>query len=234
MTTASNAILTNSIDTVTAGTLTIGGTNTTQVNINENVTVSGTLGATTVTATGGITTPEPITLSYTVLPTFTPNQIGYQYVRTLASDTLIPDTSSNTDVVVQFATPNAITFPVGVWNVSFGLSFISLTTASTSITTYQTYASFLSGVIIGTQRMPTRLGLTNVSIGGSPITLTNSPNTSFNINDSLTFQNDVPNNELTLIFRLIFTNAVGGNLYLQGLIGSPATPTNYLILTRLA
>ena len=236
MTTASNAINTNLIDTVTVGgTLTIGGTNTTSVDINENVTVSGTLGATTVTATGGITTPSPITLSYSVLPTFTPDQIGYQAIRTLASNVLIPISSSNTDVTVPFDTPNPITFPVGVWNVSFVLSIASLTAspASTSITTYQTFAYFPTPVLVGTQRLPQKLGFTNMAIGGSPITVV--LNNVFSINDSITFQNDEPNNQLTLIFRLIFTNAPGGDIYIQGSSdGSPSTPNTFLVLTRIA
>ena len=95
-----------------------------------------------------------------------------------------------------------------------------------------TFANFSIGVIIGTQRMPQKLGFTNITSSTTPISVVSgSP---FSINDSITFQNDEPNNQLTLIFRLLFANATGGNLYIQGASGSPATANTYLILTRIA
>jgi hypothetical protein len=227
MTTTSNAIKTNSIDTVTAGTLTIGGTNTTQVNINENVTVSGTLGATTVTATGGITTPVPILLSYISVPTFTSNQIGYQEVRTLT--TTSASLTSNTLTPVPFS--SNIILPVGVWNISFGVRFIS--TGTTLVTAYETYATFASNINIGGVNVARNLGLTSyTTTTGSSYSVTSTDNLA--VNDSINISNNVGNNNLSLQVKVVFT---GDPIAVLGETTIPpetvATPNTYLIATRI-
>lgn len=227
--TASNAIKTNSIDTVTAGTLTIGGTNTTSVAINENVTVSGTLGATTVTATGGITTPLPILMSYTTVPTFTSNQIGYQDVRTLIS---------NSEPLVSNVPTNlmtSISLGVGVWNISFGVRFIAidgLPTPAVSVSSIQTLIDFSIPTSIGGVRMPETIGLTNMVSTFSVTDLNN-----LAINDSVTITNNNAGNVMILQVRVLFTTTNSSNVVLLGSTIAPgdvdATPNTYLIATRI-
>jgi len=226
MTTASNAIITNSIDRITAGTLTIGGANTTQVNINENVTVSGTLGATTVTATGGITTPLPILLSYATLPTFTNTQIGFQAVRTLT--TTSADLTSGSLTPVPFS--SNITLPIGVWNISFGVRFIS--TGTTLVSAYETFAQFANTPTVGGVNMPRNLGLTSYNTqSGSSYSVTSTNNLA--VNDSINLSISA-NNTLSLQVRLFFTGdpiAVLGETVIPP--ETVATPNTYLIATRI-
>lgn len=225
--TASNAIVTNSIDTVTAGTLTIGGTNTTSVSINENVTVTGTLGATTVTATGGITTPLPILLNYATIPTFTSNQIGYQAVRTLTTNS--PDFTSNTNTPIVFPTGN-ISLTVGVWNIAFGVRFIS--SGTTAVTAYDTYANFTANPVIGGVNLPKNLGLTTYNAtAGSSFSVTTTNNLA--VNDSINVTINTANT-LSLQVRVIFT---GSTIALLGETTiapeTIPTPNTYLIATRI-
>jgi len=228
--TASNAIITNSIDTVTAGTLTIGGTNTTSVAINENVTVSGTLGATTVTATGGITTPLPILLNYTSVPTFTSSQIGFQVVRTLTTTSANLTTDTLTSITFT-QSPSAISLGVGVWNISFGVRFIS--SGTTAVTGYETYANFGSTITVGGFNMPRNLGLSSyLTTSGSSFSVTSTNNLA--VNDSITITNPTAGNSLTLSVRLGFS---GSSIAVLGdTVISPetvATPNTYLIATRI-
>jgi hypothetical protein len=226
--TASNSIKTNSIDTVTEGTLTIGGTNTTSVNISENTTVTGTLGATTVTASGGITTPLPILLSYTTLPTFTSNQIGYQDVRTLitTSESLVNDTRTP----ISFPSGN-ILLPIGVWSISFGIRFIS--TGTTLVTGYETYTTYASGIFIGGFILAKTLGLTSyTTTAGSSFSVTSTNNLA--INDSINIINTIAGNDLSLEVRVLFTGdpiAVLGETVISP--ETVATPNTYLIATRI-
>jgi hypothetical protein len=225
--TASNAIITNSIDTVTAGTLTIGGANTTQVNINENVTVSGTLGATTVTATGGITTPVPILLSYATVPTFTSSQIGYQVVRTLT--TTSASLTSNSSTTIAFPSGN-ITLSVGVWNISFGVRFIS--TGTTPVTAYETFATFSANPVVGGVTLPRNLGLTSyTTTAGSSFSVTSTNNLAVNDSINITIQGT---NTLSLVVRLVFTGdpiAILGETTIAP--ETIPTPNTYLIATRI-
>ena len=225
--TASNAIKTNSIDTVTAGTLTIGGANTTSVAINENVTVSGTLGATTVTATGGITTPLPILLNYTTMPTFANTQIGFQAVRTLTSNSA--DITSNTSTPIVFPNGN-ITLPVGVWNIAFGVRFVS--SGTTAVTAYETFATFTSNPVVAGVTLPKNLGLTSyTTTAGSSFSVTSTNNLAINDSINITIQ---ANNTLSLVVRLVFTGssiALLGNTTIAP--ETIPTPNTYLIATRI-
>lgn len=228
-TTASNAIITNSIDTVTAGTLTIGGTNTTSVTISENTTVSGTLGATTVTASGGITTPLPILLSYATVPTFTSNQIGYQEVRTLISNSAPLVSNVPTNLMTS------ISLGVGVWNISFGVRFIAiggLPTPAVSVNSIQTLVDFSVSTSIGGVRMPETIGLTNMV---NVFSVTDVDNLA--INDSVTITNNTAGNVMNLQVRVVFTTANSSNIVLLGSTITPpdidATPNTYLIATRI-
>ena len=228
---ATESIRTNSIDTIT-GALTIGGDNITQVNINEDVAISGTLTATTVTATGGITTPLPILLSYTTVPTFTSNQIGYQQIRTLTTTTA--NIATNTTTVVPFST--AISLGVGVWNISFGLRFIS--SGTTNITFYETVAQFGSAISIGGQTMPRLLNMTQYALTSGSFSVTSTENLA--INDSITITNNVASNSLVLVIRIIYTGTMGSIISLLGATGGsvgppvvPDSPNTYLIATRI-
>jgi hypothetical protein len=228
-TTSSNAIKTNSIDTITAGALTIGGTNTTSVSINENVAVSGTLGATTVTATGGITTPQPILLSYATVPTFTSNQIGYQEVRTLISNSA----PLATNVVTNLMT--SIALGVGVWNISFGVRFTAidgLPTPLISVSSIQTVVDFATSTSVGGVRMPRSIGLTNM-VNVFNVTDVNN----LAINDSVTITNNTAGNVMNLQVRVVFTTSNSSNIVLLGSTIIPpdidATPNTYLIATRI-
>jgi hypothetical protein len=228
-TTESAFILTNSIDTVIAGTLTIGGANTTSVSMPENVTVTGTLGATTVTATGGITTPLPILLSYATVPTFTSNQIGYQEVRTLISNSapLVSNVSTNL--------MTSISLGVGVWNISFGVRFIAtdgLPTPLVTVTSIQTLVDFSVSTVVGAFRMPETIGLTNM-VNSFSVTDVNN----LAINDSVTITNNTAGNVMNLQVRVVFSTANSSNIVLLGSTIIPpdidATPNTYLIATRI-
>ena len=225
--TASNAIITNSIDTVTAGTLTIGGANTTSVTISENTTVTGTLGATAVTATGGITTPLPILLSYATVPTFTNTQIGFQAVRTLTSNS--PNLVSNTLTPIVFPSGN-ITLPIGVWNIALGVRFTS--TGTTPVTAYETYATFTSNPVVGGVTLPRELGLTSyTATAGSSFSVTTANNLAINDSINITIQ---ATNTLSLEVKLVFTGdpiALLGNTTIAP--ETIPTPNTYLIATRI-
>ena len=228
MSTFSTNIKTNDIDTITATSLSVGGATSTQVNIGSDTcptTVSGTLTA------NNIITPEPIILSYATVPTFTSNQIGFQEVKTLIANSA--DITSNTTTDITFSqSPSIITLGVGVWNISFGVRFVS--SGSTNVTLFETYANFSSPTFIGTFRMPTNIGLTSYTI---PTNLNVTTTNNLAINDSITITNVTAGNSLVLKIRLIFT---GSNIALLGSTGGsvgppvvPDSPNTYLILTRI-
>jgi hypothetical protein len=228
MTTFSTNIKTNDIDTITATSLSVGGVTSTQVSIGSatcHTVVSGTLTA------NGIITPEPILLSYLTVPTFTSSQIGYQLVRTLISNSA--DITTNTTTIVTFSQlPSNITLDVGVWNISFGVRFVS--SGSTSVTLFETYANFTSAPFIGTFRMPLNIGFTSYTI---PTTMNVTTTENLAINDSITITNVTAGNILTLSVRLIFT---GSTVALLGSTGGsvgppvvPDSPNTYLIATRI-
>jgi hypothetical protein len=228
MSTFSTNIKTNDIDTITATSLIVGGVTSTQVNIGSATcptTVSGTLTA------NGIITPLPIILSYATVPTFTSNQIGYQEVKTLIPNSA--NISNNTTTVVSFSqSPSIITLGVGVWNISFGVRFVS--SGSTNVTFFETYAYFSSAPFIGGFRMPQNIGLTSYTI---PTTMNVTTTNNLAVNDSITITNITAGNSLTLSVRLIFT---GSTIALLGSTGGsvgppvvPDSPNTYLIATRI-
>ena len=90
-------------------------------------TISGNL-----TVTGKISTPIPLTMTYTTLPTFTSGQIGY--TSTFLSDTSGSLGNANTfKTLYTWSTP-----PIGVFLVEFSMSFTSGSTLGLSISTSAT------------------------------------------------------------------------------------------------
>jgi hypothetical protein len=103
------------------------------------VTIGNASNTTTINS-GTINMPNPPTMTYTTLPTFTQTQIGYTIRRVITTNTTAGATGVNTN---PFAA-TTFTLDVGVWMMIFQLRFRS-STGTTTITRRLMYAALGTG-----------------------------------------------------------------------------------------
>jgi hypothetical protein len=185
-------------------------------------TIGGTLGVTGgTTFTGGLSTPSPITLTYTTLPTFTANHIGYQIVRTLTTSSGAITSNSPINPSVVNLTMN---LPIGVWNLQYGLRFTA--TGTTTVNALTAFMSIGTVIVINSISLPSSIGFLSLfpsqSITGNNLSVSSSAILPNNIPLTPTPQT------VTLSATLAFTTT--GSIVVYG----NATPSTYLIATRIA
>jgi hypothetical protein len=226
MTTASNSINTDSIETITGTTtLTIGGV-ATDVSLKDTTTQA-------LTVTGRTTSEiqtNTITPTYTTYPdqSITPTQRAYQLFNACSNPQMnnpIDRTGLITTVIQNNTTFDLLTIPlpIGVWSISYTIRFRSL--GSSPMTYVMTTATLGTPVTYGGVQYPKYLGLQAFPIALANSNLTN--RTSFSGNTVIT--NNIAGNVLSLQFACIYTNS---NLTIWGLDASIVN--TFMIATRIA
>ena len=230
MTTASNSINTDSIDTTTSGILTIGGV-ATNVNLKDTTTQALTVtGITTCNIT--TTTIIPSYPDISNQPSISAEQKGYQLFSTVTSTF-----SSNTSIaqsgvyrVVYVSGTSgptvSVSLPIGVWQISYTLRIISDSNSNptTYMTTFATLTTpvTLDGVnymkYLGIQALPCQITNTNGTVTNRPAFSGNS-----------IISNNVAGNVVTLQFMLRFATSP------LKVWGTQSSVVNtFLIATRIA
>lgn len=232
MTTASNSIHTNSIDRITSGILTIGGTATGVVlksTTTQDLTVTG-------RTTSGIETTT-ITPSYTSIPTQVFNQRVLQLFNATPLKTganLYNRPINNTGVIFTVNTNDVgpilltIALPIGVWSISYTLRYraqvnISLSYAMTTATleTPVTYNGITYPKYLGLQAFPTNLAT-------SPLT------NKCSLSGNTIITNNVQGNVLSLQGAVIYLNGLSMGVSGTEGSGSGTIVNTFLIATRIA
>jgi hypothetical protein len=233
MTTASNSINTDSIDRITSGILTIGGT-ATSVSLKDTTTQDLTITGRT---TSGIETTT-ITPSYTSIPTQVSNQRAlqlYNFCPVKSGNIPYNIPIDNTGVIFTVNTNDTgpvlltITLPIGVWSITYTLRYRS--NSNVALSYAMTTATLATPVTYNGITYPKYLGLQ-----AFPTTLSTSPLTSrcsFSGNTIIT--NNVAGNVLSLQGALIYPS-ITLNMGVSGAEGSGAGTiiNTFMIATRIA
>ena len=220
-TTSVTTLQTSTINGIPTSTLVIGANLTTEAiqlgntgtttTLRGSVTVPTLVVTGTTTATGGLNTSVPTTLTYTTLPTFTSQQIGYTIKSVLAADATVEATT----VPGNPFSATTFTLTPGVWLLnnqvslkgSTGTTTITVQSMDHALTTAQ------SNQVIG-------YGITN-----TPISTIVTPTLIYTINKSYILFNNTSSNNVIINYIFTYTPA--------SLLRYVANDT-FLMFTRIA
>jgi hypothetical protein len=215
-------ICTNSLDTNASGTLNIGNTNASMINIgtlgtgtinigkaNMSTVINGPLTTNgLINASGGFQSPIPIRPTYTSLPSFETTQIGYTISNVILTNVSV---GASNNYLNPFST-TTFSLSIGVWLVYWQLRITVPVTAST-VSSYSVASS------LATQQN----NINNYGLTWSTLATTISSSGNFCINGSIIIRNSTPNNLLTPSILFVYNNGIQ---YMAN--------DTYFIVTRIA
>jgi hypothetical protein len=194
-------VQTSTINGITGSSLAIGTNLTTETlqlgNTGTTITLRGPITAQTLsvtgvtTATGGLQTSIPTTMTYTTIPTFTSQQIGFTIKSVLAADATV----AATNVASNPFSATTFTLTPGVWLLNNQVS-LKGSTGTTTITIQAMDHSLTTAQ----SNQVTSYGITN-----TPISTIVTPTLIYTINESYIIFNNTASNNVLINYTFTYT-----------------------------